>query len=127
MPLRPPPPERLPDRLRRWVQAWGAYTGLTRWLLVRGSILFLAFAALYVVNGTIIGWKTAYDVTIGITSPGDAEVSTPVLAWFLSIAGWLAAPAVCGGVAGVVITVAVTDRRKRNIAEVLTRTRAPYE
>ncbi|MEK8106589.1 hypothetical protein NKG94_17525 [Micromonospora sp. M12] len=35
--------------------------------------------ALYVVNGFRIGWQQAYDVTIGITSPG--EVASAYLAW----------------------------------------------
>ncbi|MBB2943227.1 hypothetical protein FB565_002940 [Actinoplanes lutulentus] len=79
----------------------------------------LAFAALYVANGLVIGWKTAYDVTIGITSPGDKDVSAPLLAWFLSAAGWLAAPALAGAVAGTIVGSAVTDRRQRSVAEAL--------
>lgn len=127
VPLRPPPRDRLRDRLRRRFRAVGAYTGLRHWLLVRGTILLVAFAALYVANGLLIGWKTAYDVTIGITSPGDGRVSVPVLAWFLSVAGWLAAPAVCGAVAGAVISVAITGRRRRPLSEVLTKHGEPDE
>ncbi|GAA2474978.1 hypothetical protein Ahu01nite_049070 [Winogradskya humida] len=78
-----------------------------------------AFALVYLVNGLVIGWKTTYDVTIGITSPGDDAVSAPALAWPISIAGWLAAPAVFGAVAGVIISVAITNRRQRPIGEVL--------
>ncbi len=70
------------------------------WLLVRGTMLITAFVLLYLVNGVSIGWKTTYDVAIGITSPGDESVSVPALAWLMSIAGWLAAPAVFGAVAG---------------------------
>jgi hypothetical protein len=76
---------------------------------------------LYLANGLVIGWKTAYDVTVGITSPGDKRVSAPMLAWFLSVAGWLAAPAVFGAVAGAVISAAITDRRRRPIGEALSR------
>src|SRR5690349_2378914 len=115
LPGRPPPPDRLRDRLRRRILAVGAYTGLRHWLLVRGTMLLTAFSLLYVANGVAIGWKTTYDVTIGITSPGDETISAPTLAWFMSVAGWLAAPAVCGAVAGVVISVAIKSRRQRPI------------
>jgi hypothetical protein len=101
--------------------AVGAYTGLRHWLLVRGTVLLTVFALLYVANGLVIGWKTAYDVTIGIKSPGDKSVLVPTLAWFMSVAGWLAAPAICGAVAGVVISVAIKSRRQRPIGEVLTK------
>jgi hypothetical protein len=88
-------------------------------------VLLAVFVVLYVANGAVIGWKTAYDVMIGITSPGDESVSAPPLAWFMSVAGWLAAPAVSGAVAGVVIGVAVDSRRHRPISEVLTRHNEP--
>lgn len=84
-------------------------------------MLLTAFALLYVANGVVIGWKTTYDVTIGITSPGDGKVPVPALAWFMSLAGWLAAPAVCGAVAGVVISVAINGRRQRPLREALTK------
>lgn len=87
--------------------------------------MLAAFALLYVANGVVIGWRTAYDVTIGITSPGDESVSAPTLAWFMSVAGWLAAPAICGAVAGVVISVAIKSRRQRPIDEVLTKRGEP--
>ncbi|SCF42622.1 DUF6313 family protein [Micromonospora saelicesensis] len=119
VPLLPPPPDRVRDRLRRWVRAWGAYTGLRHWLLVRGTILSAIFAALYLTSGVVIGWRTTYDVAIGITSPGDPSVSVPALAWPVSLAGWLAAPAVFGAVAGVVISFAIAGRRQRPIGEVL--------
>jgi hypothetical protein len=127
VPLRPPPPDRLRDRLRRRIRALGAYTGLRHWLLVRGTVLLIAFVALYVANGLVIGWRTTYDVAIGITSPGDKGVSAPALAWFVSVAGWLAAPAVFGAVAGVVISVAITGRRQQSIGEVLTKHGGPHE
>lgn len=117
----PPPPDRLRDRVRRRWRAVGAYTGMRYWLLVRGALLAVGFAVLFVANGFVIGWQTTYDVTIGITSPGDPKVSAPVLAWLMSVAGWLAAPAVAGGIAGAVISAAVTGRRQRPIGEVLTK------
>ena len=121
MPGQPPPPDRLKDRVRRRWKAVGAYTGMRHWLLVRGAVLVAGFIVLFVTNGLVIGWKTAYDVTIGITSPGDPDISAPVLAWLMSVAGWLAAPAVAGGVAGAVISTAITNRRRRPVSEVLTK------
>lgn len=127
LPLPPPPPDRWRDRMRRRFYALGAYTGLRYWMLVYGPALLGAFACLYVANGLVIGWKTTYDVTIGITSPGDRSISTPALAWVLSVAGWLAAPAVFGAVAGAIISAAVNGRRKRSIGEVLTKDGGPGE
>jgi len=118
-PLRPPPPDTLQDRLRRRLRALSAYTGLRHWLIVRGTPLIVGSVALYVTNGFVIGWKNAYDVTIGITSPGDARISASALAWTLSLVGWLGAPAVAGAVAGTIITVAMKNRRQRPIDEVL--------
>jgi hypothetical protein len=125
LPGRPPPPDRVRDRFRRRVLAVGAYTGLRHWLLVRGTMVLFAFTMLYVANGMAIGWKNAYDVTIGIKSPGHHSISAPALAWLLSVAGWLAAPAVCGAVAGVVISVAIRSRRRRPIGEALTKQGEP--
>lgn len=103
----------------------GAYTGLRYWLLLYGPILLAGFGALYIANGAIIGWKTTYDVAIGIKSPGDDDITAPTLAWFLSVAGWLAAPAVFGAVVGAVIASAVNGRRRRPIGEVLVKDGAP--
>ncbi|GAA2637859.1 DUF6313 family protein [Paractinoplanes durhamensis] len=105
--------------------AIGAYAGIRHWLLVRGTALLAMFASLYIANGVATGWKTAYDVAIGITSPGDKIVVAPVLAWFLSAAGWLAVPAVCGAVAGIVVSMAVEGRRQRPIGEALTKPGEP--
>lgn len=116
----PPPPDRLRDRLRRRRAGLGAHPGLRHWLIVRGSVLLAGFAVLYAANVAVIGGRRTYDVTVGITSPGDPAITAPALAWPLSIAGWLAAPAVFGAVAGVVISLAVGNRRRRPIADVLT-------
>jgi len=127
VPLQPPPVDRLPGRLRRRIRALGAYTGVRHWLLVRGTPILGALLVLYVTNGIANGWKTAYDVAIGITSPGDKAVALPAPAWLLSVAGWLAAPAVFGAVAGAVVTVAIGGRRRRTIAEVLSRNGGPSD
>lgn len=116
----PPPPERIAARWRRRWRALGAYTGVPHWLLVRGSPLAAGFLLLYLANGLVIGWTTAYDVTIGITSPGDPEkVSVPALAWPLSMAGWLAMPAIVGATIGITVEQAITGRRRRTLTEAL--------
>ena len=66
--------------------------------------------ALYVVNGLVIGWREAYDVTLAITSPGDTR--NPALAWWLSLMGFLIAPGVAGAVAGYVISTGIESRRR---------------
>jgi hypothetical protein len=126
VPLQPPPADRLSDRLRRRLRALGAYTGLRHWLLVRGTAILGVVGLLYVVNGMANGWTTAYDVAIGITSPGDPALPVPALAWPLSMAGWLAAPAIFGAVAGVAVSKAIADRRQRPIADVLRKPGGPH-
>ncbi|MBU2664646.1 hypothetical protein KOI35_14175 [Actinoplanes bogorensis] len=64
-------------------------------------------------------------MAIGITSPGSPAIAVPVLAWPLSAAGWLAAPAVFGAVAGAVVSVSIGGRRQRPIAEALSRDGGP--
>ena len=124
MPLPPPPATGPMARLRIWRLSLGAYTGPKYWLLVFGLFPGALLAGLYVASGLTIGWKDAYDVMIGITSPG--AVHAPVLSWFLSVAGWLAAPAVFGAVAGIVIDAATKDRRQRPMSEVVTKDGAPH-
>jgi len=51
--------------------------------LFRGLPILAAAAALYVAGGIVIGWRKAYDVTLGITSPADTSV--PTVAWVLSL------------------------------------------
>ncbi|MGN9915845.1 DUF6313 family protein [Micromonospora palomenae] len=75
--------------------------------------MFAGYGLLFVLNGLIIGWQTAYDVNIGITSP--AVTALPALAWPLSIAGWLVAPGIAGAVAGYVVSSSIRSRRRRRI------------
>jgi WD40 repeat protein len=79
----------------------------------------IAYLALFAANGFAIGWRRAYDVSIGITSPAGSRVL--VLAWFLSVAGWLLVPAVVGGIAGYVVSDAITSRRTGSAGEIFTR------
>jgi hypothetical protein len=57
-------------------------------------VFLLGLGALFMINGFVIGWSDAYDVTVQITSPLDTAqrwVAMP-----LSLAGWLVWPSVTG-------------------------------
>jgi hypothetical protein len=69
------------------------------------------YVGIYITNGVVNGWRTAYDVNVVITSP--ADTSQPWLAWPLSIAGWLIVPVLAGAIAGYAVTSAITVRRRR--------------
>lgn len=111
--LPPAPGDRWWDLARRWWRSRGRHRGLRRWLLSRGVPILSGYVSLYVASGLVIGWRQAYDVNIGIQSP--ADTSAPVLAWFLSVAGWLVAPGVAGAVAGYVVSASIASRRKRPV------------
>ncbi|MEV6349066.1 DUF6313 family protein [Actinoplanes sp. NPDC051851] len=110
--LPPPPRERLLDQLRRYYRSRLSLSGLQFWILFRGLPTLAAAAALFVACGIVIGWRTAYDVTLGITSPADTRV--PTIAWMLSLGGWLVAPSVAGAVAGHIVTTYI-ERRQRPV------------
>jgi hypothetical protein len=116
--LPPPPREALFALARRWWRARGRHPGLRYWLLFHGIPVLVALAALFAANGLVVGWRTAYDVMLAITSP--AATSSPVLAWFLSVAGWLIGPAVAGAVAGSMVNAAIARRRKRPVGQIFT-------
>lgn len=77
------------------------------------------FGALYAVNGVLIGWSVAYDVMVGSTSPAEVK-GDPVVAWVLSIAGWLLGPAVAGAVVGYLVTSAIGARRRQPVEQLFT-------
>ena len=113
--LVPPPWEGPVALTRRWWHSRGQYPPLRYWLLFRGIPALAALTALFVANGLVIGWRAAYDVMLTITSP--AATRSPILAWPLSLAGWLAGPAVAGAVVGYMITAGIEGRRKKPIDE----------
>jgi hypothetical protein len=84
----------------------------------RGFPLVAGLGLLYMANGLAIGWRRAYDVSIGITSPADTGV--PALAWPLSVAGWLLVPGIAGAVAGYVVSDAIKVRRSKPLEDVQT-------
>ncbi|MEU9989205.1 DUF6313 family protein [Streptomyces sp. NPDC048045] len=112
----PPPPGR-----RQWLRArWADRHALPRfafWLLSRGAAVLTVCAALYVLNGFLIGWANAYDVLTGITSP--AAVRPQWCAWPLSLTGWAAIPAIIGAAAGYVITEQIQAHHARELDDVL--------
>ncbi|WP_411132685.1 DUF6313 family protein [Streptomyces sp. 030-HV] len=74
-------------------------------------------AALYVLNGFLIGWVPAYEVLRGETSP--AAVRPQWCAWPLSLIGWAAMPAIIGAAAGYVITEQIHAHHARDLDDVL--------
>ncbi|WP_332367291.1 DUF6313 family protein [Micromonospora sp. WMMA1949] len=95
--------------MRRSRRSMPRHGGFRFWISSWGVGIVSLMAALYIVNGFCIGWQRAYNVTIGITSPGDVAFS--YLAWPLSLAGWLVGPAVAGAVAGWVVNDFISSRR----------------
>jgi hypothetical protein len=67
-----------------------------------------------VINGFVVGWRDAYDVTLQIISPW--ETAQPWLAVLLSLAGWLVWPSLTGTVVGYVLTEVVDARQRRSSA-----------
>ncbi|GAA2615960.1 hypothetical protein GCM10010304_81710 [Streptomyces roseoviolaceus] len=115
--IHPPPPPGLRRRVSRWWRSRDALSRLHRWLLLRAVPLLVAFLVLYAVNGVLFGWTDAYNVLIGIDSPGN--VSPQWLAWLLSIAGWAAVPALVGGAVGYAVSHQIQAHRTRELAEIL--------
>ncbi len=114
--LRPPPVECRRRRIVRWWRSRGRHRGVRYWLLTLGMPIFLLYVGLYLSNGIVIGWTASYNVMIGITSPGDTV--QPILAWFLSFAGWLLAPGIAGAVAGYVVSNSIASRRLRPLGTI---------
>ena len=108
--LDPAPNERVRHKIRRWYRSAGHRRGLHFWLMFRGLPAIVVWAVLYVANGFVIGWRNAYDVMLAIISP--ADTTSPVVAWPLSVVGWLAAPGIAGAVAGYVVTSSIQGRRR---------------
>jgi hypothetical protein len=84
-------------------------------LLFRGLPVLVAFAALYIATGSTVGWDKAYRICLAIDGP--SGTSSPVLAWALSLAGWLVMPGVAGAVAGYVVSDSIASRRSRSLSD----------
>ncbi|WP_425415309.1 DUF6313 family protein [Pseudonocardia acaciae] len=84
-------------------------------MLRRGLPLSAPLAILFVAGGHYLGWATAFDVLIQITSP--SSTSVPALAYVLSITGWLLVPGLVGAVTGYFVSNSVTSRRQTPLAK----------
>ena len=82
---------------------------------MRGVPIAASLLVLYLVNGFVNGWAASYDVAISISSP--SVVPHPLVAWPLSIAGWLFLPCVAGAVAGYIVTDFIAGRRTQSVDE----------
>jgi hypothetical protein len=107
--------ERRAELLRRWWRSQGRRRNLRYWLLFRGLPVLVAFAMLYIVTGFVVGWEKAYNICLAIDPP--TGTSSPVLAWALSLAGWLVMPGVAGAVAGYVVSDSIGSRRSRSLPD----------
>jgi hypothetical protein len=84
-------------------------------LLFRGVPVLLAYGALYLVNGVVLGWRDAYDISLGIETPHGHHPE--LLSYLLSLAGWLIAPGIAGAVAGYVVSSSIGSRRSRTLGD----------
>ncbi|WP_406452248.1 DUF6313 family protein [Streptomyces sp. NBC_00876] len=88
------------------------------WLVTRGPVWLTVFGLLYVVGGMVLGWRAAYEVLVGLQSPGDTDL--PAYAYVL---GWLLVPALIGGAAGYLVTRQIDRRRTVDAEELLAQMR----
>jgi|tagenome__1003787_1003787.scaffolds.fasta_scaffold20799148_3 hypothetical protein len=113
--LAPPPPSNLIGSMRRRWRSRGRHRPLRYWILFRGLPLFGFYAVIFALNGFLIGWRDAYDLSVHITSPRGVPLA--VLPWILSIASWLLVPAIAGAVAGYVVGAQIGERRGLPLSE----------
>ncbi|MEV8086348.1 DUF6313 family protein [Streptomyces nigra] len=116
-PRTPPPRPTWPRRVRRWWRSRDALSRVRRWLLLRALPGVLVLVALFVVNGVLDGWVNAYNLLVGIDSPGDAK--TKWCAWLLSATGWAAVPAFIGGFVGYLVTQQIDSHRQHDVDVIL--------
>ena len=57
------------SEVRRRYRSRFRHRGMRYWLPYRGLPIIAFYVILYCMNGLVIGWGNAYDVTLGITSP----------------------------------------------------------
>ena len=105
------------SEVRRRYRSRFRHRGMRYWLPYRGLPIIAFYVILYCMNGLVIGWGNAYDVTLGITSP--AGTHQPALAWVLSLAGWLLVPGIAGAVAGYIVTTQIEGSRQTPFSDLL--------
>ncbi|MEU0646142.1 DUF6313 family protein [Streptomyces umbrinus] len=77
----------------------------------------LVLVVLFLVNGVLDGWVSAYNLLVGIDSPGNAK--TKWCAWLLSVTGWAAVPAFIGGFVGYLVTQQIDSHRQNDLDVIL--------
>ncbi|MFF1629195.1 DUF6313 family protein [Streptomyces sp. NPDC058272] len=118
-----PPGDSRRERFRDGVRALSLLNRAPHWLVTRASWWLTGFLALYLVGGAVLGWQAAYEVLVGLTSPGQTRHT--VYAYVLCLAGWLVVPAFIGGTAGYFLNQQIDARRLLTEAELLDHMRNP--
>ena len=99
---------------RSLTRAWRSLEALSNFvhfLVIVPLPVAAIFSILFVGNGFKNGWRQAFDVTLAITSPWDAKIESPLLAWPLAVAAWLIVPVIAGAVIGYAVTSSLDRRR----------------
>ena len=72
----PPPPRGVGQQVATWWARRHALGRMPFWLLTRAVWVIAPCAALFLLNGLLVGWADAYEVLAGITSPADVQPRT---------------------------------------------------
>ncbi|MGW0285570.1 DUF6313 family protein [Streptomyces sp. NPDC003236] len=120
-PLPPPPPDTLRELVRDRKRSLAALNRPAYWLVTRGLWWWLGFMVVYWIGSGQLGRLQAYELLVGIESPGKSRV--PLLGWILSLLGWLLVPAFVGGITGYLVSRQVDRRRTASEEEFLRRIR----
>ncbi|MCX4231734.1 DUF6313 family protein [Streptomyces ortus] len=120
-PVMVPPKPTWVERTRDKIRGLSRLNRPRYWLVTRGPAWFAAFCLLYVVGGVSLGWRSAYEVLVGLKAPGDTEV--PLYGYALGLLGWLLVPAIIGGAAGYLVTRQIDRRRTVDAEELLAQMR----
>lgn len=89
--------------------------GGVRWSVYYGIPVVAVLSILFIISGFRFGWWPAYDLLLGIRSPGDLD--EPLLAVPLSLVGWLLVPAVVGACAGYMVERQIYEHRGESLAQ----------
>lgn len=119
-PLSPPPTTSAAVIARQKEIGRRARSPFVAWL-VHGGWVLVALPLLVVgVGVTVLGLPQAVELLIGVASPHDTDfdVLQAVAAWCTSIVGWLAVPALTGGVVGYFVSARLGSYRSRTLDEI---------